>query len=64
MSEFLQPMQNEPGGATDVKNTLQRGSAMKVNSFPYASQLFLLQVLLSPFILKYTSLQRTQRGTC
>lgn len=34
MSEYLQLMQNKPGGGTDVKNTLQRGSAMKVNPLP------------------------------
>lgn len=33
-------MQNEPGGGTDVKNTLQRGSAMKVNPFPCDSPAF------------------------
>lgn len=59
MSECLQLLQNEPGGGRDVKNTLQRGSALKVNPFPYASQLFLLQVFLFPFIFKYISLQRT-----
>lgn len=34
MSECLQLMQNEPGGGRDVKNALQRGSAMKINPFP------------------------------
>lgn len=64
MSECLQLMQNEPGGGTDVKNTLQRGSAMKVNSFPYGSWLFLFQALLSACIFKYVSLHRPQYGMC
>lgn len=34
MSQCLQLKQNEPGGGSDVKNTLQKDSAMKVKPLP------------------------------